>query len=136
MNYTIALAAQESVEQAFAVTRAGIEFALSDHEGVSPGDNPTGAVVEGDVQPHVGAPPPPPGVRASVWAIVLVRPREGDLTVEAMRDALGLSTSALNTRLVIAKGKGWVESAGWGRCRLTDAGRVLQGQRLKIVSST
>ena len=78
--------------------------------------------------------PAPAGVRQSVWDVALVLPRDGHVGVEDLKEALGLSASALNTRITRAKQAGLVEAAGWGRYKLSEKGMKLRWQDPRIVS--
>lgn len=68
----------------------------------------------------------------SVRATVEFFPRDGsDLALADLRQHFKLSEGAINTRIGKAKKQGLVESAGWGRYRLTEKGiRALSGLRV------
>lgn len=93
--------------------------------------------VQAPVQaPETSAPPCPDGIRPSFWTVVLVIPKDGEIPLEDLRRALGLSESSLNNRISKMKAADLIESAGWGRYKLTEKGRRFLVQRLQIVSNT
>jgi hypothetical protein len=87
----------------------------------------------GDGAPSVSR-PAPDGVRSTVWEVILAIPRDGELRGSDLREKLGLSEGAVNTRLSNAKHARMIETSGWGTYRLTDQGRKLLGQHLRVVN--
>lgn len=85
--------------------------------------------------PDLSTPPRPDGIRESFWVVVLAIPRDGETTMEDLRRTLGLSESSLNNRVSKMKNADLIESAGWGRYKLTEKGRWFVGQRLQVVSN-
>lgn len=86
--------------------------------------------------PSVSIPrPAPDGIRQTLWEVIAAIPRDGVLRGSDLRALLGLSEGAVNTRLANAKQAKLIEAAGWGLYRLTEQGRALQGQRLRIVDN-
>jgi hypothetical protein len=79
--------------------------------------------------------PAPDGIRQTLWEVIAAIPRDGVLRGSDLRALLGLSEGAVNTRLANAKQAKLIEAAGWGMYRLTEQGRTLQGQRLRIVNN-
>ena len=78
-------------------------------------------------------PPPPPGVRMSLWELIVAIPLEGAAALVDLREALGLSEGALGSRVTQAKTIGLIEGSGWGRYQLTEEGRKLRQGGLRVV---
>jgi len=84
--------------------------------------------------PVPAAAPEPIGVRPSFWDLLLLIPLDGDVGMPDLRERFpNLTEGAINTRVTKAKKAGLVESAGWGRYRLTTAGRSARSQRLHVI---
>ena len=79
-------------------------------------------------------PPAPAGVTQSIWELILVIPRDGDVSMDDLREKFNITDAAINNRVTKAKKAGFVGSAGWGRYCLTDKGKKLQEQRLRVVN--
>jgi|APSaa5957512622_1039677.scaffolds.fasta_scaffold56106_2 hypothetical protein len=77
------------------------------------------------------------GVNPSVKAIILLVPRDGEISRKELAAKLAIADTALNNRIQKAKKIGLLESAGWGLYQLTDDGKKAydqsNGQRLKLV---
>jgi hypothetical protein len=82
-----------------------------------------------------GSRPAPAGVLPTIWEVILAIPRDGALRGSDLREKLGLSEGAVNTRLANAKHAKMIETAGWGMYKLTEQGRALQGQHLRVVAT-
>ena len=78
-------------------------------------------------------PPAPPGVRLSLWELLVAIPLDGAAPLADLRDALNLSEGALGSRVTQAKTVGYIEGAGWGRYQLTEQGRKLRQGGLRVV---
>ena len=92
-------------------------------------------------QPTTSAPTPsaanPIKVSPSLKELIFAFPRDNDTGHEALREVLGgLAYAATHTRIHKAKKRGLVESAGWGRYRLTETGRNIYDQRLRLLPTT
>ncbi len=139
---TAEAAAKSRYEDARAVTRVtrkALEKARAEIDrAISIADSPPTPTGTGKTAPVAQAasqsPAKAPGhVRPSLRELVLAFPKDGDTGHEEIGKTLGLNYSAVNSRLHKAKKAGLVESAGWGRYRLTDAGKQARGQRLQLV---
>lgn len=87
----------------------------------------SGAPPGSDLAPllALAAPTPPDGILQSLWELLLTIPADGDADMDVFRDRFPLSDGAINGRIAKAKKRGYVETAGWGRYKLTEAGRSL-----------
>ena len=137
---TAEAAAKSRHDDARAVTRAArkaLEKARAEIDrAISIADSPptaTGKAAPAAPAPTASPVKAPGHVRPSFRELILAFPEDGDTGHEEVGKTLGLKYSAVNSRLHKAKKAGLVESAGWGRYRLTDAGKAARGQRLQLV---
>jgi len=152
-HYDDALDRERKAEADLADARAALQRAIGRGHGPTPtpgpsaGDGAGGSASDGSPPPPASdgstsdapsgatAPPPPPGVRKSLWELVLAIPRDGDVDMDDLRVKFNsITDAAINNRVTKAKKAGLVESAGWGRYALTDKGRKLLGQRFTVVN--
>ena len=102
------------------------------------GDALDRAVAVAGQPPIVAAPPEnlPEGITPSIGETVFALPRDGsDIGADELREKLGLSQGGLNARIQKAKRRGLIESAAWGRYRLTSDGKRMV-LNLRAVPST
>lgn len=79
--------------------------------------------------------PAPPGIRSSVWELVLSLPLDDSVGMDQLRQTFNeLQDGAISSRVRNAKNAGLVESGGWGQYQLTAKGQELRGQRLRLVN--
>jgi len=87
--------------------------------------------------PPPRSPPAPEGIRLSFWELLLAVPPDGDVEMADLRAAFpDLNDGAINTRVTKAKKAGLLESASYGRHRLTAKARKIVGrQHLQVVNN-
>ncbi len=73
--------------------------------------------------------PAPDGVRQSLWELLLCIPVDGDVEMDTFRERFKISDGAINSRIAKAKKRKYIETAGWGRYKLTDKGKELVERR-------
>ncbi len=87
------------------------------------------------------APPPRPAHQVpvtlppSIQQVVFAIPLNGEISKPDLCQKLGMKESVVHTRVQKGKKLDLIESAGWGKYKLTDAGRKLRGTTLKAVPS-
>lgn len=132
-RYDTAKAKQESLEAEMEITREHIDeilWAAEPPKQAAPAqDAPVPEVRDAKPEPVA----PPFGHRPSIRATVRAIPKDGDITTAEIREALGLSEGATYTRIQKAKKAGLVESAGWGKYKLTEEGKKIHVPVLKAV---
>lgn len=140
--YDAALSEEKAVEHEFVATREALDALLGSAAGTR-GD-PTDASGTDVLDEMLGTkpsdsgiapeaiPPAPHGVRPSFWELVYIM-RNGEIDKGKIRDRLKVSDSALATRIQKAKKAGVIETAGWGRYRLTEEGRKIVSPGLRVV---
>ena len=123
--------------------RAELGQALSGDTSKSSGETPEVPSQAPAPEAHAKPPTPEtkpvpatPGLRPSIRQTVRAIPRDSDIGTAEVREALGLSEGATYTRIQKAKRAGLVESAGWGRYKLTEEGKKLHGPVLQAVPAS
>lgn len=148
-GYEAALDEERDIETRFNATRATIERALVEQARPAEPKKPLAAKPPAPKRPPAPSMPPLPkppvdedaadddasdGVRPSFMELIRRFPVEGDVGMPDLRAWFaGMNDGALNGRLAKCKKRGLIESAAWGRYRLTEAGRKVQTQRLQLV---
>jgi len=127
-----------TVELDYENARRALELAIIEkHSGATS----PGTVAQPPDQVLLSEPPSrPPQVRQSYWDLMVLIPKDGDIGMEEVRNSfmgpdgvVRLSRKAINTRLSKAKRAGLIETAGWGRYKLTEKGKRLMWPPLAVV---
>ncbi len=114
--------------------RAELDRRLADVEASeAPSQAPQADVPVESPAPEEKPVPASLGHRPSIRETVRAIPRDGEIGTAELRETLGLSEGATYTRIQKAKRAGLVESAGWGKYKLTEEGKKLHGPVLKAV---
>lgn len=119
-RYDATVADRKGIEREMAEVEAALEFGEK-----LMATAPSAPVPSSDV---AGDGPP-----KSIRDLVLLIPREGEASRADLVEGLGIKVGALNTRLVEAKRRRYIEASGTkGHFKLTDKGKAVHGVRLGL----
>ena len=130
-RYNTAVAEEQSAERDLITTRQVLVQKITNAPS---GQRPPKLVVSEPSEPDGTDDPSPTGVQRSLRELIIAFPREAHVGVDDLQEHFKITKGALNTRIMKAKRAGLVESAGWGRYKLTPEGQKVQDNRLKIVT--
>jgi len=130
--YDKAKDARKAAEAELHLLRSRLERAISgagSGGGEDPSDAQDDSALSAPKPVEPTTPPPPDGIRQSLWELLLTIPPDGDVDMDVLRERFDLSDGAISSRVSKAKKRKYVESAGWGRYKLTEKGKELVERR-------